>query len=73
MILRKYPTKSDLLGCILTIIGVIVVSVPTIFNLSNPYDGPTSEGAWEVLWPFIFMFGFLPLSIMNVFAERTLK
>ena len=73
IILRKYPSKSDLIGCVLTIMGVIVVSAPTIFGLSKPYEGPKAEGIWKVLWPLIFCTGWLPLSIMNVISERTLK
>jgi len=76
LILRKKPTVLKLLCAIVVVVGLFICLIPTIFpsvdpKAEKPKNG--THGVSRVLWPIIFMLGFLPAAIMNVLEERGVK
>ncbi|XP_068731350.1 crt homolog 3-like [Montipora capricornis] len=76
VILKKKPTLLKLCCGIAVVIGLFICLIPTIFPGVDAKAQKTeneAHGVSRVLWPIIFMFGFLPAAIMNVLEERGLK
>jgi len=61
LILRKTYKFDQILGAILTILGVLVSLIP-IFN-------DFSVGPVKIYWPIIFLCGMIPAVLMNIFEE----
>ncbi|XP_077985154.1 uncharacterized protein LOC144439444 [Glandiceps talaboti] len=58
------------------LIGLFISMEPVIFNIDNADDtgaGGHQSTASRVIWPTIFLFGFLPAGIMNVLMEKIME
>lgn len=76
LILRKKPTRLKLLCALVVFVGLFISLIPTIFPQVDPKAEKTkneAHGASRVLWPIIFMLGFVPAAVMNVLEERGVK
>jgi len=76
LILRKRPTLLKLLCGLAVVVGLFVCLIPTIFPSVDPKAEKTkseAHGVSRVLWPLIFMLGFVPATVMNVISERGVK
>ena len=75
VLLRKREGIPRLICCLAVVIGLIISTEPVIFNL----DGQGSSGAVHTkpivkfVWSCVFMLGFVPLAINNVFEEKIVK
>lgn len=77
IILRKGVSRARLVCTIIVLIGLFISLEPTIFNINGTNESSHQRSDLspfeQVLWPIIFMFGFLPLGIMNAVLEKELK
>lgn len=67
VILRKKPTRLKLLCALVVFVGLFVSLIPTIFPQVDPKAEKTkneAHGASRVLWPIIFMLGFVSTSCL---------
>jgi len=67
VILRKKPTRLKLLCALVVFVGLFVSLIPTIFPQVDPKAEKTkneTHGASRVLWPIIFMLGFVSTSCL---------
>ncbi|XP_070549294.1 crt homolog 3-like [Ptychodera flava] len=58
------------------LVGLFISMEPVIFNIDNEGSSSGDKGlstAERVLWPIIFLVGFLPLAVMNVLLEKVMK
>lgn len=65
LILRKKPTRLKLLCALVVFVGLFISLIPTIFPQVDPKAEKTkneAHGASRVLWPIIFMLGFVSTS-----------
>lgn len=65
VILRKKPTRLKLLCALVVFVGLFISLIPTIFPQVDPKAEKTKNeghGASRVLWPIIFMLGFVSIS-----------
>ncbi|XP_038067525.1 uncharacterized protein LOC119737330 [Patiria miniata] len=75
IILRKGVGRARLVCTGIVLIGLFISLEPEIFNVGGtppPVPGAVT-GVMKVVWPIIFLLGFLPLGILNVLIERELK
>lgn len=56
----------DFVSALVVALGVLVSLIPVIIEL---FKNPSSWGT-SVVWPLVFLAGFIPGSLMNVFQER---
>lgn len=76
LIVRKKPTLLKLSCGIIVVVGLFICLIPTIFPKVDPKAEKKkneAEGVSRVMWPIIFMLGFVPAAIMNVLEERGVK
>jgi len=76
LIVRKRPTLLKLLCGLAVVVGLFVCLIPTIFPGVDPKAEKTkseANGVSRVMWPLIFMLGFIPAAIMNVLEEYVVK
>ena len=62
LIVRKRPTLLKLLCGLAVLISLFVCLIPTIFPSVDPKAGKTkteTHGVSRVMWPLIFMLGFV--------------
>ena len=67
LILRKKPTRLKLLCALVVFVGLFISLIPTIFPQVDPKAEKTkneAHGASRVLWPIIFMLGFVSTSCL---------
>ena len=61
----------------IVLIGLFISLEPVIWSIDQPGGdgggGGHSKGFAQVVWPFVFTLGFLPLGILNTLIERELK
>nr|XP_054750621.1 uncharacterized protein LOC129256445 [Lytechinus pictus] len=81
IILRKGVSRARLVCTGIVLIGLFISLEPVIFSIDQPDSGSGGGGGGgghgtsvaQVLWPFVFALGFLPLGILNTLIERELK
>ncbi|PIK54190.1 hypothetical protein BSL78_08920 [Apostichopus japonicus] len=77
IMLRKGVSKHRFVCTVIVLIGLFISLEPTIFNIdgsNGSADNPDNLTPFEkFLWPMVFMFGFLPLGILNTVLEKELK
>lgn len=76
LILKKKPTLLKLCCGIVVVISLFVCLIPRIFPIIDPRARKVkneTDSISRVMWPIIFMLGFLPATIMNVLEEKGLK
>jgi len=74
LIVRKRPTLLKLLCGLAVVVGLFVCLIPTIFPAVDPKAGKTkteAHGVSRVMWPLIFMLGFV--SNLYTYAFRLLS
>ena len=74
IVLRKVPTKIQLLAAFGVIVGLFITAVPSIFDF-DPSESQKSQasGVWVFLWPLIFMLSFIPAALYTVLEELFLS
>lgn len=76
VLLQKRPTRLKLFCAVVVVVALFICLIPTIFPSVDPKAEKTkyeTHGVSRVLWPIIFMLGFLPAAIMNVLEEKGVK
>ncbi|XP_022100923.1 uncharacterized protein LOC110984752 [Acanthaster planci] len=75
ILLRKGVGRGRLVCTGIVLIGLFIALEPEIFNIGGPTEPVAGAvtGVMKVIWPIIFLLGFLPLGILNVLIERELK
>ncbi|KAL9954561.1 hypothetical protein ACROYT_G042117 [Oculina patagonica] len=76
LIVRKKPTLVKLLCGVAVVVGLFICLIPTIFPSVDPKAEKAkneAHGVSRVMWPIIFMLGFVPAAIMNVLEEKGVK
>ena len=69
LIVRKRPTLLKLLCGVAVVVGLFVCLIPTIFPSVDPKAEKTkteSHGVSRVMWPLIFMLGFVSSLCMQL-------
>ena len=75
LIVRKRPTLLKLLCGIAVVVGLFVCIIPTIFPSVDPKAEKTkteneAHGVSRVLWPLVFMLGFVSKLYIKLFRQR---
>ena len=71
LILRKKPTLRKLLCSIVVVVGLFICLIPTVFPSIDPKAKKTkneAHGVSRVMWPIIFMLGFVSVSLYRLRA-----
>jgi len=66
IILRKKYTLRQFLGAFGVLLGILVSLVPTFEQIHSDKSSLHTDQIW---WPFIFLIGFIPASLMNIVQE----
>jgi hypothetical protein len=69
VLVRKLPSKKQALAALLVLVGLFVSLIPTIANWTAPGPEQQQQG---VMWPALFMLGFVPAACMVVAEEKAL-
>ena len=72
LIVRKRPTLLKLLCGLGVVVGLFVCLIPTIFPSVDPKSKKTeneAHGLSRVMWPLIFMLGFVSVSILHIYIS----
>ncbi|XP_064389976.1 crt homolog 2-like isoform X2 [Halichondria panicea] len=78
LILRKRPTLLKLL-CACAVVAALVFSlIPVVAQFDDNSKGGNAQFFAQptlsrIIWPLVFMIGFVPAAVMNVIEEKSLK
>ena len=70
LFLKKNPTKNELLGVIIVILGMITAMIPIWINIHNDQK---QFSASEWYYPIFYVTGCFPCAVMNILMEKFQK
>ncbi|EDV24073.1 Crt-like protein 1 [Trichoplax sp. H2] len=77
LLLHKKPTLKKLICTVVVMLCLFICLIPKIFPSINgkaQHHLPhAATGAAAIIWPIIFMIGFIPAAFMNAYEEAGLK
>lgn len=73
VIVHKKPSRQKLLCGLVIMIGLFISLIPTIFSDANSKDQDEVDDISRVMWPIMFMLGFIPAALMVVLEEKGLQ
>ncbi|KNC54765.1 uncharacterized protein AMSG_01616 [Thecamonas trahens ATCC 50062] len=73
LLLHRKTTWKHVACAALCVLGLLIALTPTIFNLDDVAERYSSSSSARYVWPMVFMVGFLPAALMNIYEEKVLK
>lgn len=73
LIVRKKPSRQKLLSGLVVMIGLFISLIPSVLSDFSNRDQDEVDGISRVMWPIMFMFGFIPAALMLILEEKGLQ
>lgn len=64
LIVRKKPSRQKLLSGLVVMIGLFISLIPSVLSDFSNRDQDEVDGISRVMWPIMFMFGFVSKSLI---------